>query len=196
MRPADSPLKIVGRLLLEAGATSAALDVRHIFIQLIDIMALLTKVVAVAAVVAAVLLTIQAAYASGVPKAGGPPPWAAASKKQPAWANVTLYVKTARLSIVGDRITVDLTVDVLTPDPNLPYGKVVYGSGDVVINGVRYVVKSIEGRAGRDGAKLEIYTGRELVEIRYYNGSYVVEIRTFGKPGFEKYGGVATYTID
>ncbi|MFN7105569.1 MAG: hypothetical protein ACK4M3_03155, partial [Pyrobaculum sp.] len=114
----------------------------------------------------------------------------------PAWVNATLYVKTAHLSIAGDRITVALTVEVLTPDPTLPYGKVVYGSGDVVINGVRYVAKSIEGRTGRGHANLEIYTGRELVKIRYHKGYYVVEIRTLGKPGFEKYSGLATYTID
>ncbi len=166
-------------------------------------MVTLAKIVTAAAIVTVILLVVQA-YAKPAwiesPKAGGPPLWVdqiASKARKPAWANpnATLYARTARLTIAGDRIAVDLTVDVLTLNATLPYGKVVYGSGDVVINGVRYTVKSIEGKVGRDFAKLEIYSGRELVKIRYYDGNYVVEIRTLGKPGFEKYGGTATYTI-
>ncbi|MFN3803470.1 MAG: hypothetical protein ACK4SY_00225 [Pyrobaculum sp.] len=152
------------------------------------------KIVTLAVTLTLAIAALQLAYAHGW--RGGTPPGPQAYGMSACWiANTTLYVATRQVSIVGDDIQAAFTVDIVNRNASSPYGKVVYGGGEVTLGGVRYVAKSVRGVIGLEAARLVVYTGSEMVSIWYYNGRYVAIVKTFGKTGYLRYDGTATLNV-
>jgi hypothetical protein len=109
-------------------------------------------------------------------------------------ANVTLRVATRQVSISGDGIKVELTVDVVGVNVTR-FGRVVYGTGSVELGGVSYTAKSVAGLLGRNAADLTIYTGNALIKVVYRHGRYHAVVRPLGVAGLQRYSGKATLTV-
>jgi len=73
-------------------------------------------------------------------------------------ANVTLSVATRQVSISGDGIKAELTVDAVGVNVT-KFGRVVYGTGTVELGGVSYTAKSVAGFLGRNAADLPYTRG-------------------------------------
>ena len=110
------------------------------------------------------------------------------------YANVTLNVATRQVSIYGDGIKAELTVDVVGINVTR-FGRVVYGTGTVELGGVSYTAKSVAGFLGGDAARFTIYTGNAIIKIKYYNGMYYAVVKPLGAAGLQRYNGTATLTV-
>jgi hypothetical protein len=109
-------------------------------------------------------------------------------------ANVTLSVATRQVSISGDGIKAELTVDVVGVNVTR-FGRVVYGTGSVELGGVSYTAKSVAGFLGGDAARFTIYTGNAIIKIKYYNGMYYAVVKPLGTAAFQQFNGTATLTV-
>ena len=79
--------------------------------------------------------------------------------REVGYANVTLNVATRQVTISGDGIKAELTVDVVGVNVTR-FDRVVYGTGSVELGGVSYTAKSVAGFLGGDAARFfTIYTG-------------------------------------
>jgi hypothetical protein len=163
----------------------------------------------VAAGVLAVLLVAAVAFAHGHGARGsdwwGSKGWKdvggkAGEKGADGWgraagyANVTLSVAIRQVSISGDGIKAELTVDVVGVNVT-KFGRVVYGTGTVELGGVSYTAKSVAGFLGGDAARFTIYTGNAIIKIKYYNGMYYAVVKPLGTAGFQQFNGTATLTV-
>jgi len=74
-------------------------------------------------------------------------------------ANATLYVSTRQVTISGDGISAQLTVDVVNRNMTSTAGRVVYGTGTVTLGGATYNAKTVYGVVGNNAAHLTMYTG-------------------------------------
>jgi hypothetical protein len=110
------------------------------------------------------------------------------------YANVTLSVATIQVSISGDGIKAELTVDVVGVNVT-QFGRVVYGTGSVELGGVSYTAKSVAGFLGGDAARFTIYTGNAITKIKYYNGMYYAVVKPLGTAGYQQFNGTATLTV-
>jgi hypothetical protein len=110
------------------------------------------------------------------------------------YANVTLSVATRQVSISGDGIKAELTVDVVGVNVT-KFGRVVYGTGSVELGGVSYTAKSVAGFPGGDAARFTIYTGNAIIKIKYYNGMYYAVVKSLGTAAFQRFNGTATLTV-
>jgi len=123
-----------------------------------------------------------------------------AGKKGAGWGrgvgyvNVTLNVATRQVTISGDGIKAELTVDVVGVNVT-QFGRVVYGTGTVELGGVSYTAKSVAGFLGGDAARLTIYTGNAIIKIKYYGGMYYAKVKPLGTAGFQRFSGTATLTV-
>jgi len=108
--------------------------------------------------------------------------------------NVTLSVATRQVSISGDGIKAELTVDAVGVNVT-KFGRVVYGTGTVELGGVSYTAKSVAGFLGRNAADLTIYTGNALIKVMYHNGRYHAVVKPLGAAGLQRYNGTATLTV-
>jgi hypothetical protein len=109
-------------------------------------------------------------------------------------ANVTLSVATRQVSISGDGIKAELTVDVVGVNVTR-FGRVVYGTGSVELGGVSYTAKSVAGFLGGDAARFTIYTGNAIIKIKYYNGMYYAVVKPLDTAGYQQFNGTATLTV-
>jgi hypothetical protein len=164
----------------------------------------------VAAGVLAVLLIAAVAFAHGHGARGsnwwGTKGWKdvggkAGKKGADGWgrgagcgANVTLSVAIRQVSISGDGIKAELTVDVVGVNVTR-FGRVVYGTGSVELGGVLYTAKSVAGFLGGDAARFTIYTGNAIIKVKYYNGMYYAVVKPLGTAGFQRFNGTATLTV-
>jgi len=159
--------------------------------------------------VLAVLLVAAVAFAHGYGARGsdcwGSKGWkdvgGKAGKKDAGWgrgagcgANVTLSVATRQVTISGDGIKAELTVDVVGVNVTR-FGRVVYGTGSVELGGVSYTAKSVAGFLGGNAADLTIYTGNALIKVMYHNGRYYAVVKPLGTAGFQRFNGTATLTV-
>jgi len=110
------------------------------------------------------------------------------------YANVTLSVAIRQVSISGDGIKAELTVDVVGVNVTR-FGRVVYGTGTVELGGVSYTAKSVAGFLGGDAARFTIYTGNAIIKIKYYNGMYYAVVKPLGTAGYQQFNGTATLTV-
>ena len=159
-----------------------------------------------AAGVLAVLLIAAAAFAYSHGAWGGGGHWwgpeagwkdvggAVRGRAAGCGANVTLSVATRQVSISGDGIKAELTVDVVGRNVTR-FGWVVYGTGSVELGGVSYTAKSVAGFLGRNAADLTIYTGNALIKVMYHNGIYYAVVKPLGAAGLQRYNGIATLTV-
>jgi hypothetical protein len=151
------------------------------------------------ALAAVVLLTAALAYAvggwghgwkKGAGMPGGAPVW-----REGAYWNATLYSATRQLTLSGDGVEASLTVDVVSRDASVSYGRIVYGTGVVKLGGVSYEAKSVFGVLGQDALRLTVYTGQEVIMVRYFNGTYFAVVKPFGTTGCQRFGGSAVLTV-
>ena len=128
----------------------------------------------VVAGVLAVLLVATAAFAHSHGAWGGGGHWwgtkgwkdvggAGRGRAAGCGANVTLSVATRQVSISGDGIKAELTVDVVGINVTR-FGQVVYGTGSVELGGVSYTAKSVAGFLGGGAARFTIYTGNAIIK--------------------------------
>jgi hypothetical protein len=110
------------------------------------------------------------------------------------YVNVTLSVATRQVSISGDGIKAELTVDVVGVNVTR-FGRVVYGTGSVELGGVSYTAKSVAGFLGGDAARFTIYTGNAIIKIKYYNGMYYAVVKPLDTAAFQRFNGTATLTV-
>jgi hypothetical protein len=163
----------------------------------------------VAAGVLAVLLIAAVAFAHGHGARGsnwwGTKGWKdvggkAGKKGADGWGrgvgyvNVTLSVAIRQVSISGDGIKAELTVDVVGVNVTR-FGRVVYGTGSVELGGVSYTAKSVAGFLGGDAARFTIYTGNAIIKIKYHNGMYYAVVKPLGTAAFQQFNGTATLTV-
>ena len=162
----------------------------------------------IAAGVLAVLLIAAVAFAHGYGARGsdwwGTKGWkdvggkgwkdVAGWRRGVGYANVTLSVAIRQVSISGDGIKAELTVDVVGVNVT-KFGRVVYGTGSVELGGVSYTAKSVAGFLGGDAARFTIYTGNAIIKIRYYNGMYYAVVKPLGTAAFQQFNGTATLTV-
>ena len=105
-------------------------------------------------------------------------------------ANVTLSVATRQVSISGNGIKAELTVDVVGVNVTR-FGRVVYGTGSVELGGVSYTAKSVAGFLGGNAADLTIYTGNALIKVMYHNGRYYAVVKPLGAAALQRFSGTA-----
>ncbi len=105
-----------------------------------------------------------------------------------------MSVATRQVTISGDGIKAELTVDVVSVNVTR-FGRVVYGTGSVELGGVSYTAKSVAGFLGRNVAELTIYTGNALIRIMCHNGRYYAVVKPPGMAGFQRFNGTATLTV-
>mgnify|MGYP001772597964 CR=1 FL=1 len=132
-----------------------------------------------------------------LPAAWGHGGWAKPSIawKRGGFANVTLYVSTRQVTISGDGISAQLTVDVVNRNTTSTAGRVVYGTGTVTLGGATYNAKTVYGVVGNNTARLKIYTGDAIISLLYKNGQYYAVVKPLGKPGYERFNGTAVLQI-
>jgi len=134
------------------------------------------------------------------PAAWGHGRWAATHRTPNAWgrgglANATLYVSTRQVTISGDGISAQLTVDVVNGNTTSTAGRVIYGTGTVTLGSATYNVKTVYGIVGNNAARLTIYTGDTIISLLYKNGQYHAVVKPLGKSGYERFNGTATLQI-
>jgi len=131
------------------------------------------------------------------PAAWGHGRWAKSSIawKRGGLANATLYVSTRQVTISGDGISAQLTVDVVNRNATSTAGRVIYGTGTVTLGGTTYNAKTVYGVVGNNAAHLTIYTGDATVSLLYKNGQYYAVVKPLGKPGYQRFNGTATLQI-
>jgi len=110
-------------------------------------------------------------------------------------ANATLYVSTRQVTISGDGISAQLTVDIVNRNTTSTAGRVIYGTGTVTLGGATYNAKTVYGVVGNNAARLTIYTGDAIISLLYKNGQYYAVVKPLGKSGYERFNGTATLQI-
>jgi len=114
--------------------------------------------------------------------------------REVGYANVRLSVAARQVTISGDGIKAELTVDVVGVNVTR-FGRVVYGTGSVELGGVLYTAKSAAGFLGGDAAHFTIYTGNAVIKIKYYGGMYYAVVKPLGTAGYQRFNGTATLTV-
>jgi len=108
-----------------------------------------------------------------------------------------LYVSTRQVTISGNGILAQLTVDIVYRYATSTVGRVAYGTGTVTLGNTTYNAETVHGVVdlGNNAAHLVIYTGDTIISLLYYNGQYYAVVKPLGKLTYERFNGTATLQI-